>query len=373
VNDLLHQGVISLPITTGDPDFLIIQYADDTLLVLPAELDQVIALKNVLNDFALSTSLNVNFHMSSMVPINVSDKRMQLLDKSFGCQVASLPFTYLGFPLGTARPQLQDLMPLVFKLERRLTSITHFLCQGARLQLVESALSSMSIYLLCFLSFPHGILKPMERILRQVLWSDDIDNLKQSLAAWEMLTKPKDKGGVGLVNFKKKNEDLLMKHLDKFYNRENIPWVQLIWSPYYEDFVPQAGSFWWRDIFKLVNDYRDLSFVRPRRGDSFIFWSDKWMLNGSSEPLSVRFPHLFSYVVQPKMSAAQFYSTEDKGTLFYLPHSEQAYEEFTQLSLQLSANTLSLDKDHWAYDWGILLLHLDTKNVSILIFKSCLF
>jgi hypothetical protein len=37
-----------------------------------------------------------------------------------------------------------------------------------------------------------------------VLWSDDPDNPKQSLAAWDMLTKPKDKGGVGLVNFKKK-------------------------------------------------------------------------------------------------------------------------------------------------------------------------
>jgi hypothetical protein len=69
-------------------------------------------------------------------------------------RLASLPFTYLGFPLGTARPQLQDLMPLVFRLERRLTSISHFLSQGARLQLVDLALSSMSVYFLCSLSLP---------------------------------------------------------------------------------------------------------------------------------------------------------------------------------------------------------------------------
>jgi hypothetical protein len=131
VNDLLQQGHISLPIPTGDPDFPIIQYADDTLLVLPAELDQVVALSFLLNDFSLSTSLRVNFHKSSMVPINVSDERLQLLSATFGCQVASLPFTYLGFPLGTPRPRLQDLMPLVFRLERRLTSISHFPSQGA--------------------------------------------------------------------------------------------------------------------------------------------------------------------------------------------------------------------------------------------------
>jgi hypothetical protein len=246
------------------------------------------ALKKVLNDFSLSTGLKVKFHKSSMVPINVPDDRMQLLGSAFGCQVATMPLVYLGIPLGTARPQLHDLMPLVFKLERSLTIISHFLSQGARLQLVDSALTSMSIYFLCSLSLPPGIIKPMERILRQVLWSDDLDNPKQSLAAWEMLTKPKDKGGVGLVNFKNKNEGLLMKHLDKFYNRENIPWVQLLWSTYYADSVPHAGklsgSFWWRDIFKLVDDFRAISHIRPGRGDSIIFWYDKWMFDGNSEP-----------------------------------------------------------------------------------------
>jgi hypothetical protein len=144
-----------------------------------------------------------------------------------------MPFTYLGFPLGTARPQMQDLMPLVFRLERRLTSISHFLSQGARLHLVDSALASMPIYFLCSLSLPPGIIKALDRILRQCLWRDDIDTPKQSLAAWEMLTKPKDKGGVGLVNFKKNNEALLMKYLDKFYNKADIPWVSLLWDSYY--------------------------------------------------------------------------------------------------------------------------------------------
>jgi hypothetical protein len=73
VNDLLQQGLISLPISTGYPDFPIIQYADDTLLILPAELDQIVALKNTLHDFSLSTGLRVNFHKSSMIPINMPD------------------------------------------------------------------------------------------------------------------------------------------------------------------------------------------------------------------------------------------------------------------------------------------------------------
>jgi hypothetical protein len=86
----------------------------------------------------------------------------------------------------------------------------------------------------------------------------------------------------------------------------------LIWSSYYETF------------FKLVDDYHVVSYVKPGRGD-------KWMFNGSSEPLSARFPRLFSYVLYLKISASQFYQTDDKSTLFYLPLSEQAHEEFNQL------------------------------------------
>jgi hypothetical protein len=74
-------------------------------------------------------------------------------------------------------------MPVAFRLERRLTSISHFLSQGARLQLVDSApIFYVHIFsLLCIIT--PGIIKPMERILKQVLWSDDIGNPKQSLAA----------------------------------------------------------------------------------------------------------------------------------------------------------------------------------------------
>jgi hypothetical protein len=38
VNDMLAQGTISRPIETHDMDFPILQYADDTLLIMPADL-----------------------------------------------------------------------------------------------------------------------------------------------------------------------------------------------------------------------------------------------------------------------------------------------------------------------------------------------
>jgi hypothetical protein len=45
----------------------------------------------------------------------------------------------------------------------------------------------------------------------------------QSLAAWELLCKPKDKGGLGIINLELQNDALLLKQIYKFYNKDSIP------------------------------------------------------------------------------------------------------------------------------------------------------
>jgi hypothetical protein len=53
-------------------DFSIIQYTDDTLLILKACPQQLFVLKVILNTFAESTRLRVNYAKSSIYPINIS-------------------------------------------------------------------------------------------------------------------------------------------------------------------------------------------------------------------------------------------------------------------------------------------------------------
>ena len=51
INDQLQLGFVSRPLPTHDPDFPVVQYADDTLLFLNAERGQLEALKSVLCSF----------------------------------------------------------------------------------------------------------------------------------------------------------------------------------------------------------------------------------------------------------------------------------------------------------------------------------
>jgi hypothetical protein len=116
-----HKHNDTTNIETNDRDFPIVQYVDDTLLILPANKDQLLASKEVLHKFSNSTGLKINFDKSQMVPINVPEDDLKQLAVDFGCQIGKMPFTYLGFPLGTMKPTITELSPLVCRLERKLS------------------------------------------------------------------------------------------------------------------------------------------------------------------------------------------------------------------------------------------------------------
>jgi hypothetical protein len=42
---------------------------------------------------------------------------------------------------------------------------------------------------------------------------------KAPLAAWNLATKPKKEGGLGIINLQTQNDALLMKNLHKFFNK----------------------------------------------------------------------------------------------------------------------------------------------------------
>jgi hypothetical protein len=120
--------------------------------------------------------------------------------------------------------------------------------------------------------------------------------------------------------------------------------------------VPHAenlcGSFWWRDVLKLVDNFRGVSMVKHGKGNTFLFWSDNWQINGSARPLNVKFPRLFSFVRNENVSAVIAFEQEDISSMFHLPLSHAAFSELGQLQQLMHDNPLSLEEDSWTYCWG---------------------
>ena len=78
LNKAMAHGLLSAPLEVPScRDFPVIQYADDTLLVMQPKSIQLLCLKALLQTFATSTGLKVNFHKSLLVPLNIAEERSE--------------------------------------------------------------------------------------------------------------------------------------------------------------------------------------------------------------------------------------------------------------------------------------------------------
>ena len=102
INEAYREGIIQLPFpATGQMDYPIVQYADDTILLMPACPQQAMIIEDILTKYAQSIGLKINFHKSTLIPINLEADLAAQLAAIFECTIGSMPFTYLGLPLGT--------------------------------------------------------------------------------------------------------------------------------------------------------------------------------------------------------------------------------------------------------------------------------
>jgi hypothetical protein len=217
---------------------------------MEASARQLMVLKSLLQSFGSSTGLRVNYAKSSMIPINISDRKLDHLARTFNCAKGSLPFTYLGLPLSLTKPKVIDFSPLVTKCERRLIARSCFLSQAGRLEIANSVITALPMFAMSTFHMHSTVLEQIDKYRRHCIWRGaDIESKKPSKTDWNTVRKPKKGGGLGVLNLRTQNEAMLLKFLHKFLNKADIPWVNLVWESYYTNGLinnnTKKGSFWW--------------------------------------------------------------------------------------------------------------------------------
>lgn len=125
----------------------------------------------------------------------------------------------------------------------------------------------------------------------------------------------------------------------------------MVWSTYYNDKVPHAtremGSFWWKDVLRLNNLYRGVAQCTIGDGSTTLFWDDLW----SPQLLVDAFPRLFSFAKSDHSSVKQIMQAQDLESIFVLPLSQDAYQEFQDLRLYIQNIVYDEDgKDQWTFN-----------------------
>ena len=102
-------------------------------------------------------------------------------------------------------------------------------------------------------------------------------------------------------------------------------------------------------MLRLNTLYRGIAKCSIGDGSTVPFWPDLW----SDGVLSSIFPRLFSYASNPNVSVKQILEAEDLESVFSLPLSAQAFDEYLLIQDYLSIYNYDLQgTDQWSFIWG---------------------
>jgi hypothetical protein len=136
-----------------------------------------------------------------------------------------------------------------------------------------------------------------------------------------------------------------MKHLHKFFSKQDLPWVKLIWEKYYSNGkLPEKtnkGSFWWSGVLKLQSTYKGITQAQMGLGDTIFFWYDLW--NG--QILKLSFHELHSYAINGSISVISVLNLDSLQLFFHLPLSVQAFDQLCDLDIMLQSIHVTEEKD----------------------------
>ena len=166
-------------------------YADDVVIFSHPDAHDIRTIRRMLDVFGKASGLCTNIAKCSASPIRCDEGHVAMITSEMACPISYFPVKYLGLPLSLRKPSTVDLLPLVDKLERKLSTwLGSMLSLGDRLALCRHVLCAMPIHILIAIAVNKSILARVNRIIRSFLWAGSKDATgRQCLVNWQKVCR----------------------------------------------------------------------------------------------------------------------------------------------------------------------------------------
>ncbi|GJR63456.1 RNA-directed DNA polymerase, eukaryota, reverse transcriptase zinc-binding domain protein [Tanacetum coccineum] len=162
-------------------------YADDVVIISEWNRQDMDNIIRVLQVFFLASGLKINVSKSNVFGIGVSSQDIEDMARDAGCGSGSVPFSYLGLPIGVNMHLTANWQPLIDRFRAKLSTWkANTLSIGGRLTLIKSGESG--------------------------------EKKKMAWFRWESVLASFNKGGLGIGSLKAFNLALLQKSRWRFAN-----------------------------------------------------------------------------------------------------------------------------------------------------------
>ena len=209
------------------------QYGDDTLCIGKPTVENLWALKSLLRGFEMVSGLEINFYKSSLIGVNVDLEFMDMTCSFLNCSKGSVPFKYLGLPVGANSRSMSTWEPMVETLSGRLNNWGHkYISFGGRIVLINSVLNSIPIFYLSLMKMPVQVQRRIVRIQREFLWGGVGGGRKISWVRWKSVCQQKRNEGVRVKDIRVMNVSLLAKWRWRLLDGKNALWKNVLQAKY---------------------------------------------------------------------------------------------------------------------------------------------
>ncbi|XP_048634909.1 uncharacterized protein LOC125608532 [Brassica napus] len=170
-------------------------FADDLLVFTDGTKRSIENVLKIFEDFAAISGLKISLEKSTLFTAGLSDIQARDILTCFPFASGKLPVRYLSLPLLSRKMTINDYMPLVQKIRKKMSYWTgRLLSYGGRLQLISSVITSVANFWLSAFRLPSSCLKEIERLCSAFLWSwPDLKTSKAKLC-WQDVCLPKKEG-----------------------------------------------------------------------------------------------------------------------------------------------------------------------------------
>ncbi|RVW19678.1 Structural maintenance of chromosomes protein 3, partial [Vitis vinifera] len=210
--------------------------------------------------------------------------------------------TISGLPLGGNPKTIGFWDPVVERISRRLDGWKNaYLSLGRRITLIQSCLSHIPSYFLSLFKILVSIASKIEKMQRDFLWSGAGERKRDHLIRWEVVSRPREMGGLGFGKTSMRNSALLGKWLWRFPRERSGLWHKVIASIYGTHpngwdanmVVRWSHRCPWKAIAQVFQEFSPFVRLVVGNGERIRFWEDLWWGN---QTLCAQFAELYRVI-----------------------------------------------------------------------------
>jgi len=214
----------------------------------------------LLSAFEQLSGFKINFHKSEIFYYGSAKEMEPYYTSLFGCNAGKYPFRYLGIPMHHRQLLNSEWRMIEECFQKKLSCWkAKYLSYGGRLVLLNLVLSSLPMFMMSFFEIPKGVLKNLDFFRSRFFWQGSSNRDRYRLTKWDILCRPKDQGGLGILDLQLQNKCLLSKWLVNLLNTEGL-WQSLLTNKYLRSKTltqvkaKPNDSHFWRGLMRIKDE-----------------------------------------------------------------------------------------------------------------------